>query len=358
MVVVVAPFLLTMFRCCCRRQNLIERSSVLKDYELVNQIGDGKTGKVYLGRHRETKENFAIKVIKTEYLSTKSRINALEQEIEILSTVSHPSIVKLHKVHKSDQHVALVMELLTGGEVMERISAEDSVTISEAEICRIVKEIASVLVYLHSRGITHRDIKPENIIYQTPELGSPIKLVDFGVSHVGLIGGYDMTGMAGTGHFMAPETFSRNATYGSEIDIWSLGIMTYVMLFGCYPFDAPFLSQLEDQIIAGKFMYPQDLTIEVSKKAKNFIERLLVADIQARPLAVEVSEHPWLRTNGASTEAMSLYHRKKLRDYVLARKQVNAKLIRIASQGTSASSSSPPPSSQYTPPPPSTTTGI
>lgn len=146
-----------------------------------------------------------------------------------------------------------------------------------------------------------------------------IKLIDFGVSHHGQIGGYDITGMAGTGHFMAPETFGRQTYYGCEIDIWSLGIMTYVMLFGSYPFDAPFLSQIEDKILLGKYTFPPDLEHHVSANARSFIQQLLQYKHKARPLAVELVEHPWLRRNGAATNPFSEFHHSKLRQYIRAR---------------------------------------
>lgn len=248
-------------------------------------MGQGKTGKVFYAQDPATLENVAIKVIQREYLCTESRVQALEQEIEILSNVSHPYILQLLKVYRCPQHIALVTPVLHGGEVMKRA------TLDEFQVRRIIRDIANTLVYLHAKGITHRDVKPENMMFSSTEPDSPVILIDFGVSHVGK----EMTGLAGTGHYMAPETFQRDSVYGCEIDIWSLGISTYVLLTsGSYPFDAPFLSQIEDQIATAQVSFPSDCPL-MSQEAKDFVEFLLIKNAKQRPNANQVLNHPWLR---------------------------------------------------------------
>ena len=126
-------------------------------YELGQEIGAGKTGKVYRGVHRGTRDIVAIKIILTSYLTTPSRIRSLNQEIDILAHSNHPSILQLHQVVKNDVHVALITEYASGGEVLAHLVQQDVLT--EAHVCHVIKEVASALVDLHSRGITHRDVR-------------------------------------------------------------------------------------------------------------------------------------------------------------------------------------------------------
>lgn len=297
-------------RCFPTRDKREINGSVWDDYESLNIIGTGKTGSVLRAQHRDSLELVAVKLIKRTYLTTASRQEALASEIDILFHADHPGILTLHKVYRNETEVALVTELLTGGEVIPRLSSMPG--LNEAEIVRVVRAIMAVLIYLHERGITHRDLKPENIVYATTSVSSRIKVLDFGVSTSGPKNASHMSGMQGTVHYMAPEIFGRGATYNSQIDIWSVGVMTYHLLFGQVPFDGDKMYQIEDAIVAGQYDIPKDA--QVSVMALDFMQQCM-SDKITRQSAVEGLNHPWLRHHRASVES-TVAHRSKLREFV------------------------------------------
>lgn len=310
------------------------RRRALEDkYKLLHQVGEGKTGQVFiaarLGGARASwrasganaAEEVAVKIVTREYLSTKNRIDALREELAALAHVKHPSALRLLDVFEEDDRVAIVTELARGGEVLSAICSDRGSPLREGDVAGIVHELLQVLAYLHARGITHRDVKVENIMCRTSNLHDGIVLIDFGLAHRGRIGRPEMTGMNGTPHYMAPEMFVKNEFYGCEIDLWAVGIVTYILLFGQYPFDARFLSQVEDKIVAGKFEFPPDLDSLVSHDAKKFIEYLLVGDPGNRPPASLALQHPWLQPDSTcSAREFSDFHISKIRSFLGGKK--------------------------------------
>lgn len=316
-------------------------SKALEDkYELLHQLGEGKTSQVFLARHRQsttsTNAQFAVKLVRMEYLNTQARQDALRQELEILALVKHPAVLKVFDVFQDEEKFAIVTENASGGELMEAICHPAGTSrrrIRECDVVRIVRELLGVLTYLHARGITHRDLKMENILCKSSEqkLADGILLIDFGLAHKGRVGAREMTGMNGTCHYMAPEMFGRDSRYGCEIDLWALGVVTYILLFGCFPFDARFTSQIEDKILACEFAFPEDLAPLVSHEAKKFIEYLLVVNPHERPPAALALQHPWLRADAPSmTTEFSAYHMDKLRRFVDGKKAFSSNTERSA----------------------------
>lgn len=321
------PYIFRGMNCLCKRRKA-KSDSVEDEYDIKHAIGYGKTGYVYHGVNKYTRQVVAIKRINNDYLSTASRKDALKIELKILSRMNHAAIGKCFGVYKSASSVDIVLEMYTGGTVFERLHGAKNGEIGEMEVCKIIKDISSALVYLHSRGIAHRDIKPDNVIFASKEVDSDVKLIDFGVAVIGRVGRREMKGMAGTGHFMAPEVFaSIEHTYGTEVDIWALGILTYLLLFGKYPFDAPFLSQLEDQIKSGDFEILDWMNALVSENAIHFIRRLLVLDPQKRPLAIEIIEHPWFRKGGAKPGPFCDEHANRLRALMSDKQETKAQIL-------------------------------
>ncbi|RLN53733.1 hypothetical protein BBJ28_00017088 [Nothophytophthora sp. Chile5] len=306
-------------------------------YELLYQIGEGKTGQVFVAkrkrrsyryraktlaeeqeREREEHENdeeVAVKLVRQEYLSTTNRIEALRAELAILAQVQHPGILRLRQVFQDDDKFAIVTDRALGGEVMEAIGRMHSPRLRECDIAAIIRQLLEVLAYLHLRGITHRDVKVENILCKSRDLRDGVLLIDFGLAHLGAVGGTEMTGMNGTPHYMAPEMFHKHGLYGCPIDLWALGVVTYILLFGRFPFDARFLSQVEDKIVQGEFEYPEELEPLVSHQAKKFIEYLLVLNPRERPPAVLALQHPWLQSGTASTAAFTDEHMAALASF-------------------------------------------
>lgn len=292
-------------------------------YELLQQLGEGKTGQVFLARHRQSRAEVAVKIVRTAYLDTPARQEAFRSEIAILQLVKHPAVLKVFDVFQDDGKFAIVSERAAGGELMDAICDDTSRRVCESDVVNVVRELLGVLAHLHTRGITHRDIKMENVLVKssTRNLGDGILLIDFGLAHKGKPGVSEMFGMNGTCHYMAPEMFGRESRYGCEIDVWALGVVTFVLLFGKFPFDAKFLSQVEDKILACEFIFPEDLAPLVSHEAKKFIEYLLVVNPRERPPAAMALHHPWLRTDArTSSTEFSDYHMSQLRKFVEGKK--------------------------------------
>jgi serine/threonine protein kinase len=317
------------------------RRRALEDkYKLLYQVGEGKTGQVFVATRLSgargswrgssgvaggASEEVAVKIVTREYLSTPNRVDALREELTALGHVRHPHALKLLDVFEEDERVAIVTELARGGEVLRAMCGGDeepaSAPLMEGDVAAVVRELLQVVAYLHARGITHRDVKVENIMSRSADFRDGIVLIDFGLAHRGRIGRPEMTGMNGTPHYMAPEMFVKNGAYGCEIDLWAVGVVTYILLFGQFPFDARFLSQVEDKIIDGAFDFPPDLDALVSHDAKKFIEYLLVVDPANRPPASLALQHPWLQADAtSSSRELSAFHVAKIRSFLDGKK--------------------------------------
>lgn len=314
-------------------------------YDVLYQLGEGKTGQVFVAkrkrphyrsraktlaeeqeREREEQacnEEVAVKFVRQAYLSTPNRIEALQAELAILGRVKHPNILRLRRVFQDEEKFAIVTDKATGGEVMDAICRPGAPRIRECDVADIVRQLLSVLAYLHLNGITHRDVKVENILCKTQDLKDGVLLIDFGLAHMGTVGGMEMSGMNGTPHYMAPEMFHKHGHYGCAIDLWSLGVVTYVLLFGRFPFDAKFLSQVEDKIVQGAFEYPEELEPLVSHQAKKFIEYLLVLNPRERPPAAMALQHPWLQVNTAAATPFTDEHMAALARFSEGKKVFN-----------------------------------
>ncbi|KAJ0412503.1 hypothetical protein ATCC90586_006870 [Pythium insidiosum] len=289
--------------------SLVSKGRCDAKYERLERLGEGKTGRVFRVRARQTpRYEAAAKVIRREYLSTANRQAALKQELSIVQRARHPNLLRVFDVFDEPEQVVIVTERALGGEVLDVLCSSPSWT--EMDVMFIVRELLTVLAFLHSQGITHRDVKPENVLCRTTSLRDGIVLIDFGLAHKGRVGAATMTGMNGTCHFMAPEMFGKESRYGSAVDVWALGVVAFVLLFGRYPFDARFMSQVEDkivaghyefpsemlhEIVAGHYEFPSEMLHEVSPEAIKFIEALLTVSPNGRPTAEQALRHPWFQ---------------------------------------------------------------
>ncbi|RHZ33996.1 hypothetical protein DYB37_003510 [Aphanomyces astaci] len=284
--------------CCGRRRRRqddtvpITHRSVEVDYELLNVVGAGKTCRVYRARAKQDATTIvAVKVIQTSYLSTPSRVHALECELRALSQLrAQPQVLTLLAVYQDDTTVALVTSYVGGGQLVPALCARKS--INEHTIRTLVRELVEVLAAMHSLGITHRDLKPENLLLEEADR---LKVVDFGISHIDDSNHPPMVGLCGTGPFMAPEVFDTNVPYTSKVDIWALGVCVFVLVTGHVPFEAKFMSAMEDKIRAGEYTLPPHQ--HVSATARSFVATCLNTVASNRPSAKSLLLHPWLDLN-------------------------------------------------------------
>mmetsp|Transcript_47160 Transcript_47160/g.85143 ORF Transcript_47160/g.85143 Transcript_47160/m.85143 type:complete len:611 (+) Transcript_47160:142-1974(+) len=255
-------------------------------------LGEGGYGKVFIAKDEKTGRLVAVKKV-TKIASDKKRTEAFYTEIEIMKELDHPNICRLLEVFEHGRHIFFVMEFCEGGEVFDRILETGSV--SEAITADIIKQVAAALRYAHGRKIAHRDIKPENIVFCTKDRSDlRVKLIDWGLGIS--FGGSVMRTAVGSFTYAAPEVISsRNVTaYTQACDIWSLGVVAYVMLCGKPPFWGTEHQHLA-HARAGRFpMSGGPIWPSISDEAKDFIRSTLKGNASERPTIDEVASHPWL----------------------------------------------------------------
>lgn len=215
---------------------------------------------------------------------------ALKVEVAILEKVDHPNIVALKSVFDCPKTFYMVMEKMTGGELFDRIVQKEKYTETEAKA--VVHKLAGAIEYCHNLGIVHRDLKPENLLYADESDDSEIKIADFGLAKL-LSDDSMMSTACGTPGYVAPEILEGRA-YTAAVDMWSLGVITYILLCGFPPFYDENNAALFAAIKAGSFDYPSPYWDSVSPGAKDLIDHLLVVDPARRLTAAQVLTHPWV----------------------------------------------------------------
>ncbi|KAF0692587.1 Aste57867_16342 [Aphanomyces stellatus] len=252
------------------------------------ELGHGHYGTVRIGTHKKTGNKVAIKTIPKVKVS---RPETLRREIEILRTVDHPNIIKLFDVFEDTRHLHLVTELCTGGELFDRIIARGHYT--EADAAVLVRKILDAVKHCHDRDICHRDLKPENFLFAAKNEDAELKVIDFGLSRTDT-GGTDsfMTTRVGTPYYIAPEVLGRH--YDKSCDLWSIGVITYILLCGYPPFYGDSDPEIFASVRSGKYSYDTPEWVGVSAEAKDLINHLLLLDASKRLTAAQALQHPWL----------------------------------------------------------------
>ncbi len=300
-------------------------AEIRKLYTLGDKLGEGSFGKVVSVVSKSDGSSRACKLIKRSKLTSTTQIY-LETEIEIMSAIHHPNCCRLFDVVRTPYAVCLVIELLSGGDLLERILKQSH--FGEKEAARIVYTVSDALAYLQRNGIIHRDLKPENLMYRTPDPQSDIVIVDFGVSKH-LQGTRFTHSTCGTPLYLAPEVIV-GPQYDAECDMWSLGVITYVMLSGHPPFFAKDRRKLFELICAGRYSFPAKHWANVSDQAKSLIRNLLRADPTKRYTPQQVCADPWMGTQ-LSENLKSLQHQNGMKVLRAQKKLYRAvrRMIRI-----------------------------
>ncbi|KAJ4840680.1 Calcium-dependent protein kinase 32 [Turnera subulata] len=260
-------------------------------YELGRELGRGEFGVTYLCTDRETGEAFACKSISKKKLRTAVDIEDVRREVEIMRHLpKHPNIVSLKDTYEDDNAVHLVMELCEGGELFDRIVARGHYT--ERAAATVTKTIVEVVQMCHKHGVMHRDLKPENFLFANKKENAPLKAIDFGLS-VFFKPGERFNEIVGSPYYMAPEVLKRN--YGPEVDVWSAGVILYILLCGVPPFWAETEQGVAQAIIRSVLDFKREPWPKVSDNAKDLVRKMLDPDPKRRLTAQEVLEHPWLQ---------------------------------------------------------------
>jgi calcium/calmodulin-dependent protein kinase I len=210
--------------------------------------------------------------------------------------------VKLIDIFESPRKVYLVLELLTGGELFDRIVTVYPNGFSERDASILINKIVSAVDYLHSKGIVHRDLKPENLLYVSQSKDSDIKLTDFGLAKI-MTSDALLKTACGTPNYVAPELL-LNKGYTEAVDMWSVGVMLYILLCGFPPFFAEDNATLFEQIIQGNYTFMEPYWNHISASAKDLVSRLLQTDPKRRLTAKQVMSHPWVRGTTAQSKIL------------------------------------------------------
>ncbi|CAK8563123.1 unnamed protein product [Lathyrus sativus] len=267
------------------------RNRIGDKYVLGRELGRGEFGITYLCTDKETKQELACKSISKRKLRTAVDVEDVRREAAIMATLpEHPNIVKLKATYEDDENVHLVMELCEGGELFDRIVARGHY--SERAAANVARTIAEVVRMCHANGVVHRDLKPENFLFANKKENSPLKAIDFGLS-VFFKPGEKFSEIVGSPYYMAPEVLKRK--YGPEVDIWSAGVILYILLCGVPPFWAETEQGVALAILRGVIDFKREPWPQISDSAKSLVRQMLEPDPKIRLTAEQVLEHPWLQ---------------------------------------------------------------
>ncbi len=267
-------------------------SNLNEIYEVRDVLGKGKFGLVRLGIHKESGRKVAIKIINKKLVSLLD-LEQVKTEVEILKIAQHPYIIRLYDVFENEKYIYIIMEHCAGGDLFSYIEKR-GFQLKETRAAQIIHKLSTAIYYLHQYGIVHRDLKPENILMTNDTEEADIRLLDFGLGKI--IGPNEFcTEPFGTFSYAAPEVLLEKP-YNFKADLWTIGIITYLLVAGFLPFD----DENSEKEIARQTVYeptpfPNSVWKNISSEAKAFVNNLLNKDPNKRMNIKQILEHPWLK---------------------------------------------------------------
>ncbi|XP_061333970.1 serine/threonine-protein kinase SIK2 [Pezoporus flaviventris] len=252
-------------------------------YDIEGTLGKGNFAVVKLARHRITRSEVAIKIIDKSQLDAVN-LEKIYREVQIMKMLDHPHIIKLYQVMETKSMLYLVTEFAKNGEIFDYLASHGR--LSESEARRKFWQILSAVEYCHGRKIVHRDLKAENLLLDN---NMNIKIADFGFGNF-YKSGEPLTTWCGSPPYAAPEVFEGQQYEGPQLDIWSMGVVLYVLVCGALPFDGPTLPILRQRVLEGRFRIPYFM----SEECEHLIRRMLVLDPSKRLTIAQIKEHKWM----------------------------------------------------------------
>jgi serine/threonine protein kinase len=263
-------------------------------YDLYGTLGEGAFGKVKYAVNTETNEAVAIKILDKDKIQSRNMGAQIKKEISIMKMINHHHVVSVKDVFATSAKIFIVLEFVGGGELFDKIANEGKLPEEKARF--YFKQLVEGLEHCHSNGICHRDLKPENLLLDTD---GNLKISDFGFSTLN-IGDADGDGgqraellhtTCGTPNYVAPEVLGKDGYDGKKADVWSIGVILYVLLAGYLPFDENTMAALFSKIKSADYEFPDWF----SPEARDLIATILVPDPHKRPRIAELRSHPWMR---------------------------------------------------------------
>uniref|UniRef100_M0ZJY3 non-specific serine/threonine protein kinase n=1 Tax=Solanum tuberosum TaxID=4113 RepID=M0ZJY3_SOLTU len=253
-------------------------------YTLGKKLGQGQFGTTYLCTENATGHEYACKTIPKRKLFCKEDYEDVWREIQIMHHLSeHPYVVRIKGTYEDNLFVHIVMEVCKGGELFDRIVQKGHFT--EKKAAQLMKTIVKVVEACHSLGVMHRDLKPENFLFDSSDEDAKLKATDFGLSIFYKPGQY-FSDVVGSPYYVAPEVLHKY--YGPEIDVWSAGVILYILLCGVPPFWAETDNGIFKQILKGKIDFESEPWPQISDSAKDLVKKMLTRDPRARLTAHQV----------------------------------------------------------------------
>ncbi|XP_078161074.1 CDPK-related kinase 3-like [Carex rostrata] len=264
-------------------------------YELGKEVGRGHFGHTSIARAKKGEmkgQLVAVKIIPKTKMTSAIAIEDVRREVKMLKALSgHTHTVKFHDACEDSENVYIVMELCEGGELLDRILSRGG-RYTEEDAKTIVVQILNVVSFCHLQGVVHRDLKPENFLFSSRDENSALKIIDFGLSDF-VRPDERLNDIVGSAYYVAPEVLHRS--YSSEADMWSIGVITYILLCGSRPFWARTESGIFRSVLRADPNYDDSPWPSISPEAKDFVRRFLNKDYRKRMTAAQALTHPWLR---------------------------------------------------------------
>ncbi|XP_033096760.1 serine/threonine-protein kinase SIK2-like [Anneissia japonica] len=252
-------------------------------YDIDKTLGKGNFAVVKLARHRITKSQVAIKIIDKTKLD-ECNLKKVYREVQIMKSLNHPHVLKLYQVMETKNMLYLVTEYAQNGEMFDYL--DNHGRMSEKEAGKKFWQIVSAVDYCHKHNIVHRDLKAENLLLDS---NMNVKIADFGFSNYFTVG-EQLATWCGSPPYAAPEVFEGQRYEGPQLDVWSLGVVLYVLVCGALPFDAKTLPQLKERVLAGRFRIPYFMSCE----CEHMIRKMLVVDPSKRYTMQQIQQHKWM----------------------------------------------------------------
>ncbi|XP_041860334.1 calcium/calmodulin-dependent protein kinase IGb isoform X2 [Melanotaenia boesemani] len=266
-------------------------------FDLMEELGTGAFSEVYMVREKKTGKTFAMKCVKKK----KKRDINLENEIAVLRRIKHENVIGMEDFYESQTHYYLIMQLVSGGELFDRIL--DRGMYSEKDASRVIQQVLQAVSYLHQNGIVHRDLKPENILYYSQDEDSKIMISDFGLSKMADNG--IMSTACGTPGYVAPEVLAQKP-YSKAVDCWSIGVIAYILLCGYPPFYEDTETRLFAKIMKAQYEFDSPFWDDISESAKDFIRNMMQKNPNMRYTTEQALRHPWII--GKTARSQDIYY--------------------------------------------------
>ncbi|XP_027111229.1 calcium-dependent protein kinase 1 [Coffea arabica] len=275
------------------------RTGNLKEFfSLGKKLGQGQFGTTFLCVEKATGNQYACKSIAKRKLLTDDDVEDVRREIQIMHHLAgHPNVISIQGAYENAIAVHVVMEVCAGGELFDRIIQRGHYT--ERKAAELTRTIVGVVEACHSLGVMHRDLKPENFLFIDQKEDSLLKTIDFGLS-VFFKPGEKFTDVVGSPYYVAPEVLKKR--YGPEADVWSAGVIVYILLSGVPPFWAETEQEIFEEVLHGDLDFSSDPWPSISESAKDLVRKMLVRDPRRRLTAHEVLCHPWVQIDGVAPD--------------------------------------------------------